>query len=119
MTEFQLNYAGPPALASAFAQVLEEHGVTASYEPPFETKDLATAMAVVSVAFSVLGSPASIRESIRVFTDRFGNASVEGLPEQPEESIENRLGRVDDLLSRGMISHEEHARQRSRILDEL
>jgi hypothetical protein len=43
---------------------------------------------------------------------------IEGLPDEPG-SIRKRLAEVDKLLSGGVISAEEHAMQRARILGEL
>jgi len=39
-------------------------------------------------------------------------------PPAPELTIEERLAHLEDLLQRGVITEEEHARQRARILDD-
>jgi len=54
-----------------------------------------------------------------MFTQKFGShAQIEALPE-PKQSVEERLAAVDQLLADGRITPEEHAQQRTRILNEL
>ncbi len=85
-TEF--TYVGPPAYASALAQSLVDGGLTADYDPPYETKDMATAMAAVSVVFSVTGSLPDIVACARQFMSRFAGTRIDGLPTAPAETIE-------------------------------
>ncbi len=75
MTSTRLSYVGPPAYASALAQALENQGLPPDYEPPYETKDLATAMAAVSVVFSVTGSLPEIVGTAARSGDRLGHAA--------------------------------------------
>lgn len=119
MTTTQFTYVGPPAYASALAQELDTQGLSADYAPPYETKDLATAMAAVSVVFSVTGSVPDIVSCVRAFTSRFEGTSVQGLPVEQEQTIQERLATVDKLLDDGAVTREEHAEQRKRILSEL
>jgi len=115
----RLTYIGPPAYASALAQELEAQGLTADYKPPYETKDLATAMAAVSLVFSVTGPASEIAPCVRSFTSRFAGTRVEGLPAEHTQTVEERLSTLDRLRSENLISSEEHAEQRRRILNKL
>lgn len=117
-TPLRLTYVGPAPYASALAQELEEHGVSAEYDPPFERKDLSTALDAVAVLFAVTGPIGGVVAGVRAFRARHQGTLVEGLPEEASE-VRDRLARVDALLSDGSISAEEHAAQRARILDEL
>lgn len=120
MDNVDLTYVGPPRYAGALARELELRGVAARYQPPFETKDFATAMAVVSVVFAATGPMKDIVAGVRAFTARFSGTRVEGLPEQEENrTIRERLTELDQLRADGTISAEEHTRQRQRILDDL
>ncbi len=119
MTSTRFTYVGPPAYASALAQALEDQGLSADYEPPYETKDPATAMAAASVVFSVTGSLPDIVSCVRTFTSRFEGTSVQGLPVEQEQTLHERLETLDKLRDDGVITVEEHAEQRNRILGEL
>lgn len=117
-TTTRLTYIGPAPYAGALAQELEEHGVSAEYDPPFERKDLSTALDAVTVLFAVTGPIGGIVAGVRAFKARHRGAEVEGLPEEAT-GIRERLAQVDALLSDGVISADEHAAQRARILDHL
>ncbi len=117
MDATRFTYIGPPAYAGALAQTLEAQGLTLDYEPPYETKDLATAMAVVAVVFSVTGPLPEIFSCVREFTSRFKGTRVEGLPDEAE-TIQERLT-LDQLRKQGVITPAEHTEQRQRILNEL
>ncbi len=119
MTTTRLTYVGPPAYASALAQSLEEQGLVAEYAPPYETMDLTTAMAAVSVIFSVTGSLPEIAACVRAFTSRFSGTRVEGLPTEETQTVQERLAAVDRLRDESVITPDEHSEQRRRILDEL
>ncbi len=112
-------YIGPPAYASAPAQELQTQGLTADYKPPFETKDAATAMAAVAVAFAVTGPLKDILAGVRAFKSRFAGTRIDGLPDEERPSVRERLPIVDGLLADGMITADENSQQRTRILDEL
>lgn len=118
MDTTRLTYIGPAPYVGALARELEEHGVSAKYDPPFERKDLSTAFDAVTVLFAVTGPIGGIVAGARAFKARHRGTQVEGLPEEAT-SIRDRLARVDALLSEGIVSAEEHAAQRARILDEL
>lgn len=118
MDSTRFTYVGPPAYAGALAQELEDRGVSADYEPPFETKDLATAMSAVAVVFSVTGPLGDVFAGVQAFRSRFPGTRVEGLPEE-RPSIRDRLAEVDQLLTDGVINPAEHSVQRARILNEL
>jgi hypothetical protein len=120
VTATRLIYVGPPAYASALAQLLEEQGLGAEYAPAVETKDLlATAMAAVSVIFSVPGPLPEITSCVRTFTTRFPGTRVEGLPTEETQTVQERLATVDRLRDEGVIAAGEHSEQRRRILGEL
>lgn len=119
MDTTRFTYIGPPAYAGALAQELESHGLSADYQPPFETKDAATAMAAVAVVFAVTGPIKDVLAGVRAFTARFQGTRVEGLPDQERRGVAERLADVDKLLADGAISTDEHAQQRARILGEL
>jgi hypothetical protein len=119
MDSIRFTYIGPPAYASALAQELEGLGLTTEYEPPFETKDLATGMAAVAVVFSVTGPLSDVFAGVKAFRSRFQGTQIEGLPEEERPSVTERLGQVDQLLADGVISPAEHVEQRARILNEL
>jgi hypothetical protein len=87
--------------------------------PPFETRDLSSALAIVAVVLTATGSARDIAAGIQRFRERFGSrAQVRGLPEQRQTPGE-RLAEVDRLHKEGSITDEERAEQRSRILGEL
>lgn len=115
----RITYKRPPAYAGALAAALEAKGLSADHTPPFETKDLATATNAVAVVFAVTGSLPEIVSTVRAFMARFPGTRVEGLPAEPDQTVAERLAAVDKLRAGGVISREEHAQQRSRILEEL
>lgn len=119
MDTTRFTYIGPPAYAGALAQELEAQGLSADYEPPVETKDAATAMAAVAVAFAVTGPLKDILAGVRAFRSRFAGTQIQGLPDEERPSVRERLAQVDELLADGVISADEHSQQRMRILDEL
>lgn len=118
-TSVDLTYIGPPRYAGALAAEFESAGLVASYDPPMETKDLATAMNAVAVAFAVTGSLPDIVECVRNFRSRFTGTQVEGLSESGGTTVRERLAEVDELLADGAISEEERTEQRRRILNGL
>jgi hypothetical protein len=117
-TTLRLTYVGPAPYAGALAQELEEHGILAEYNPPFERKDLSTALETVTVIFAVTGPIGGVVAGVRAFRARHHGTRVEGLPDEASV-VRDRLAKVDALLSDGSINAEEHAAQRARILDEL
>lgn len=119
MDSIRFTYIGPPAYAGALAQELQARGLAADYDPPVETKDLATAMAAVSLVFAVTGSVGDILAGVQAFRSRFPGTQVEGLPYEERPNLTRRLARVDELLAEGVIEQDEHAAQRARILGEL
>lgn len=119
MDSTRFTYVGPPAYAGALAQELQTRGLSADYDPPVETKDLATAMAAVNVVFAVTGSLGDIVARVRAFTSRFAGTRVEGLPDEERHSLRKRLADVDELLAEGVINSDEHSAYRARILGEL
>ena len=76
-------------------------------------------MAAVSLVFSVTGPASEIASCVRSFTSRFAGTRVEGLPAEQTQTIDERLSTLGRLRSEDLISPEEHAEQRSRILNEL
>ncbi len=119
MDATRFTYIGPPAYAGALAQELEARGLPVDYEPPVETKDLALAMSAVAVVFAATGPIKDIVSSVSAFKARFANARVEGLPDDEGPSLRERLADLDELEADGVISADEHAQQRARILGEL
>lgn len=114
-----ITFVGPPACVGALAQELNAHGLSAHYGPPFETKDAATAMAAVAVAFAVTGPVKDILAGVRAFRGRFPGTQIGGLPEDQRPSVRERLAHVDELLADGTIDAAENVQQRARILNEL
>lgn len=112
-----LTYTGPPALVGALADELSSQGVTCDYTPPIEYKDMALALAAVSVALAATGPLPQIVAGVRAFTRQFGNTSVSGLPALT--TVQDRLADVERLFADGDISRAERDEQRRRILDEL
>ncbi|MCV7213691.1 hypothetical protein H7J51_00125 [Mycobacterium crocinum] len=116
----RLTYVGPPAHVSALAEELENQGLTVRYRPPGETRDLATALAAVSVLLAATGPVSSIVSGVQRFLKRFPSTRVEGVPEdQSPPGIRERLAHIDELKAAGTITADEHAEQRARILREL
>jgi hypothetical protein len=115
----RLTYRGGVRGVSMLAQMLEEHGVSVWYAPPRETRDMTEAAGIVVVALSVTGGIDDIAAVVQRFSQKFGSdAQIEGLPEL-KQSVEERLAAVDQLLADGKITPEEHAQQRTRILNEF
>ena len=115
----RLTYRGGVRGVSMLAQMLEEQGVSVRYALPRETRDMTEAAAIVVVAVSVTGDIDDIAAVVQRFSQKFGpDAQIEGLPE-PKQSVEERLAAVDQLLADGKITPEEHAQQRTRILNEF
>ena len=115
----RLTYRGGVRGVSMLAQMLEEQGVSVRYAPPREIRDLTEAAAIVVVVLSATGNIHDIAAAVEMFTQKFGSrAQIEGLPE-PKQSVEERLAALDQLLADGKITPEEHAQQRTRILNEL
>lgn len=101
------------------AQMLEEQDVSVQYATPRETRDMTEAPAIVVVVISATGSIRDMAVAVQRFRQKFGSdAQIEGLPE-PKQFLEERLAAVDRLLADGKITPEEHAQQRTRILNEL
>lgn len=115
----RFTYVGPPPYAGALAQDLEAQGISVDYQPPMETKDVASAMSAVAVVFAATGPIKDIISSVRAFKVRFAGTRVEGLPDDEGPSLRERLGRLDELKADGTITADEHAQQRARILGEL
>lgn len=76
-------------------------------------------MAAVAVLFAVTGPDFGHRRERPRITRRHPNIRVEGLPELPGSGARERLVTLDHLRDDGMISAEEYARQRKRILDNI
>lgn len=115
----RLTYRGGARGISMLAQMLEEQGVSVRYTPPRETRDMTEAAAIVVVVLSATGNIHDIATAVQRFRQQFGSdAQIEGVPE-PKQSVEERLAAVDQLLTDGKITPEEHAQQRTRILNEL
>jgi hypothetical protein len=84
----EVRFVGPPALVSALAQMLEEEGLTATFDPPFEGRAICPDFAVEVVVYVALktgdvaieaGVKALAERAIAKFEARFprGNATVE------------------------------------------
>jgi hypothetical protein len=74
-------YSGPPALASAFAQMLREQGLEVDYTPPLERRGAETDAIAAVIGFAVnSGGQATIalvRAAVDRFRARFGdNATI-------------------------------------------
>ncbi len=119
MPTTRLTYVGPPRYTGDLAQALEAQGVSVDYQPPMETKDLATAMAAVSVILAATGPASDIVATVRAFTRQFAGTRVEGLPDEGGSSVRERLAQLDQLHADGVITEAEHAQQRTRILGDL
>jgi hypothetical protein len=119
----ELTYEGPAALVGLLAQMLREEGLSVSYEPPEEGRDLQEAATPATVVLAVTGPIwPSMWRAVKRFrawaTRRAVPAAVHG-PAELEQSTEERLATLDRLLEQGTITEEEHAEQRTRILGEL
>ena len=115
----RLTYRGGVRGVSVLAQMLEEQGVSVRYATPRETRDMTEAAAIVVVVLSATGNIRDIAGIVQKFRQKFGaDAQIEGLPESMQ-SVEERLAAVDRLFADGKITAEEHAQQRTRILNEL
>lgn len=119
METTRITYVGPAPFAGDLAREFAEHGIAADYNPPLERKDMATAMAAVSVVFSVTGSVPDIVAAARAFKARHNNVQIQGLPEAPQRSIKERLAELDRLRADHVVSDEEYRAQRERILGDL
>jgi hypothetical protein len=113
----QVTYKGSAPFASLLAQELKEAGLSVSYEPPTEQRDLESVIELARITFEVIGDGSIVWSVVRTFKSRFPRAEIEA-PPAPELTLEERLARVDDLLERGVITQQEHDRQRARIQDE-
>jgi hypothetical protein len=119
----ELVYKGPPAFVGLLAQMLREEGLSVSFEPPDETRDLDGVVGLAAVVLGVTGplTPALWKgvKRFRAWASKQGApVAIQG-PAEIEESIEERLATLDRLREQGTITEDEHAEQRKRILDEL
>src|SRR3954447_19141127 len=80
-----------------------------------ETKDLATAMAAVSVILAAPGPVPDIVATVHAFTSRFAGTRVEGLPHEAGSGVRERLAQLEQLHAEGVITEAEHAQQRARM----
>jgi hypothetical protein len=119
MEEQRITYVGPARLASDLAQELTDRGLSSHYNPPMERKDFATAMAAVSVVFSVTGSLPDIIAATKAFLARHEDVQINGLPEEPEPTVEDRLAVLERLWTDRVVTDDEYRSQRDRILGEL
>ncbi len=121
MTEaVRFTYVGPASLVGDLAETLKDAGIVVEYRPPFETKDMATALAAVSVVLAATGSLPDVVRLARTWVTRRPGTRVEGLPEaQARGSVQDRLKGLDRLLADGAVTQEERDAQRSRVLGEL
>ena len=119
MEKTRITYVGPAPFAGDFAQELAKRGMTADYDPPFERKDLATAMAAVTVVFSITGSIPDIVAAARAFTSRHSGVRIEGLPDASPRGIHERLAELEQLRASDVVSDKEYSVQRERILGEI
>ena len=118
-TTQQLIYQGPPALAGVLAQGLEDEGVDVDYEPPLETRDFGTALAIASVVLAATGNLGDIFTAVRKFRQRFGKSGAEVRMLDDRGGVEERLRKLDDLHAEQVISDQEYEDQRARILGEI
>lgn len=83
----QLVYEGPGALVSALVQMLEQEGLTASYEAPMEQRgvgaDLHTVILTITGASTGAALNAGTKAAIARFRERFPGAQVRGRHEAP------------------------------------
>lgn len=119
MPTTRLTYVGHPAYTGDLGQGLKDRGVSVDYQPPMETKDLATAMAAVSVILAATGPISEIAAAVRAFKRRFAGTRVEGLPEDDGLSVRQRLAQLYGLHADGVITDDEHTQQRARIPGDL
>jgi hypothetical protein len=120
MDTIRFTYVGPAGSAGALAQDLRNRGFSVDYEEPIEQKQLPPAVEYIPVLFSVTGPMLpGVIAGVRRITKRFKGSHVEGLPTEDSLSVEERLAYVDQLRSEAMITEEEYARERARILGEL
>jgi hypothetical protein len=63
-------YVGPASLVSDLAQTLEDAGIAVDYRPPVETKDMATALAAITVVLAATGSVPDLVRLARAWTAR-------------------------------------------------
>lgn len=115
----QLRYEGPTPLISALAHWLEAEGVEIDYDPPLETRDLNTALAVASVLLAATGNITDIRAGVRKFRERFSRSGAKVAFDMDRDALGERLRKLDDLHREGAITDEERREQRARILREL
>lgn len=118
----ELVYEGPAAFVGLLRQMLREEGLSVSYEPPEESRDIdgpTLATIVLAVTGPLWPSIWNGVKRFRAWVSRRGiPASVSG-PAELEQSTEERLATLDRLLEEGTITAEEHAEQRKRIQNEL
>lgn len=121
MTEaVRFAYTGPASLVGDLAQTLEDAGIAVDYRPPFETKDMATALAAVSVVLAATGPVPDVVRLVRAWAARRPGTRVERLSEpQGRGSVRDRLEEIDRLLAAGVVTQQERDAQRSRVLGEL
>jgi hypothetical protein len=120
MDTIRFTYLGPAGSEGALAQDLRNRGFSVDYEESTEQRDLPLAVEYIPVLFSVTGPMLpGIIAGVRRITKRFKGSRVEGLPEEDNLSVEERLAYVDQLRSEAIITEEEYARERARILGKL
>jgi hypothetical protein len=91
----------------------------AEYQPPMERKDLGTAMAAATVFLAATGPVPDIVATARAFMTRFPGTRVDGLPDDPPQTVRERLTQLEELRADKIIDEAEYAEQRARILADL
>lgn len=84
-----------------------------------ENKDAATALAAIALVFSATGPIPDMIAAANALRRRNPRIQVDGLPAGTATSTRERLEEFEALHADGVISDEERAQQRARVLDEL
>jgi len=83
----ELVYEGPGTLVGVLVQMLEQEGLTASYEAPMEQRgvgaDLHTVILTITGAATTAALNAGTKAAIARFRERFPRAQVRGRHEAP------------------------------------
>jgi hypothetical protein len=116
---YTLTYRGSARLLTDLVQDLQDNDIAVSYRPPLETKDLGAVMEVANVLIAVSGGLPRLMDVADRWLRKHPDTQLDGLPQYPAPTVQERLGKLADLRDSAVITEDEYQRERQRILGEI